>query len=75
MPDKQQTAMQELIEYLENHSMTNTGTYWKATSLLPRERERDIHNILLGLKFFGVDITTPENIKTAQTIFTQNYSL
>ena len=34
-----QTALQELIEYMENHSMENTGTYKKAQSLLLKERQ------------------------------------
>ena len=37
---KDTTAMQELIEYMDEHSMQHTGTYKKAKSLLQKEREQ-----------------------------------
>ena len=34
-----QTALQKLIEYMDNHSMSNTGTYRKAIALLHEENQ------------------------------------
>lgn len=33
------TPLQELIAYMEDHSMSGTGTYRKAQSLLPSEKQ------------------------------------
>lgn len=38
MDNQERTPLQELIEYMDNHSMSGTGTYRKAKSLLPVEK-------------------------------------
>ena len=45
--------MQELIEFLENHSMEKTGTYKKANQLLEKERGQITQSWKAG-KTYGI---------------------
>lgn len=72
MPDKQQTALQELIEWASTELKLEGYEHYKiinkATSLLPREREQIIQSYVIP----GSNI---RNREAAEQYFEQHYSL
>ena len=68
-----QTPLQELIEYMENHSMENTGTYKKAQSLLLKDRQI-IEDAYSDGKYHSTQGTITEIDMTASEYFTQNFN-